>query len=60
MAGKRKVEISESNMESDTRTDFDQLCRELNMDIDTADNAWDSYADTKHKYTLEVRSKLSF
>lgn len=50
---------SESNMEeteSDVRNDYDQLCRELNMDTTTGDAAWQSYTDTKHKYTLEVRT----
>ena len=54
MAGKRNEDTSESKMESDIRVEFDQLCRELNMDISTADAAWESYTDTKHKYTLEV------
>ena len=55
MAGKRSSEdTSESTMEENKRAVYDQLCRELNMDITTAEAAWQSYTDTKHKYTLEV------
>ena len=54
MTGKRNEDTSESTMEVDKRVVYDQLCRELNMDITTAEAAWESYTDTKHKYTLEV------
>lgn len=36
------------------KSEFDTLCRELNMDTGTADTAWNYYCETKHKYTLEV------
>ena len=36
------------------KSEFDTLCRELNMDTGTAETAWNYYCETKHKYTLEV------
>ena len=58
MVSKRsKNSASKSQNEEfhDDREEFDKLCRELNMDIETADAAWNSYTDVKDKYTLEVR-----
>ncbi len=39
------------------KNEFDNLCRELNMDTSTAETAWESYIEVKHKYTLEVRQQ---
>lgn len=58
MAGKKNAAKQSEQKKDDTtdtvKIDFDQLCRELNMDISTADSAWNSYNEMKHKYTLEV------
>lgn len=43
------------NDTSVVKTEYDQLCRELNMDTSTATAAWKSYSETRHKYILEVR-----
>ena len=45
---------AEPGFDSATKNEFDQLCRELNMDVSTSDEAWESYLETKHRYTLEV------
>ena len=42
------------------KSEFDTLCRELNMDTGTADTAWKYYCETKHKYTLEVSLQISY
>lgn len=59
MAGKKSAKQSEQKTDNTEniamKADFDQLCRELNMDTSTADSAWNSYTEMKHKYTLEVR-----
>ena len=57
---KKDTSDLQAEAESDIRKEYDLLCRELNMDIDTADAAWQSYVDTKHKYTLEVRNLVQF
>ena len=51
--------VDEDPGEVSERHTFDNLCRELNMDTSTADVAWKSYTETRHKYTLEV-SALSY
>ena len=53
--GKNSASKSQNEEFHDDREEFDKLCRELNMDIETADAAWNSYTDVKDKYTLEVR-----
>ena len=53
---KKDTSDLQAEADNDIRNEYDLLCRELNMDIDTADAAWQSYVDTKHKYTLEVRN----
>lgn len=40
--------------ESDVRKKFDNVCRELNMDEETAEEAWRSYEKIKTNYSLEV------
>ena len=50
-----KEPIIEDVKESQVKIDFDNLCRELNMDLTTSEQAWKYYCETKHKYTLEVR-----
>ena len=42
-----------------TKSDYDQLCRELNMDTSTSESAWKSYEETKHRYTLEVSYRIN-
>ena len=54
MAGKKTPKTDEKQQVPEVRNDFDNLCRELNMDTSTAESAWDSYQEMKHKYTLEV------
>ena len=58
MVSKRsKNSASKSQNEEfhDDREEFDKLCRELNMDIETAEAAWMTYTEVKDKYSLEVR-----
>ena len=61
MVSKRSKNAASKNQNEefqDDREEYDKLCRELNMDIETAEAAWMSYTDVKEKYTLEVRVKL--
>jgi hypothetical protein len=53
---------SSSNREedSDIRERFDSVCRELNMDEGTAEEAWRSYEKIKTNYSLEVCSTQYF
>jgi hypothetical protein len=39
------------------KEEYDQLCRELNMDETTMESAWRSYTAIRHNYTLEVSRK---
>ena len=39
----------------DIKDEFDQLGRELNMDVSTSNAAWASYDAIRQNYTLEVR-----
>ncbi len=53
----KKPSEDRSSPESDlevVKEDYDQLCRELNMDESTMDTAWRSYIAIRHNYTLEV------
>ena len=36
------------------RDEYDRLCRELNMDAETAEKAWKEYKEIRENYTLEV------
>ncbi|XP_070574365.1 retinoblastoma-like protein 1 [Ptychodera flava] len=38
---------------SDTRSRFDELCRDLNMDTPAKDEAWQAYENISTNYTLE-------
>lgn len=42
-----------------TKNEYEQLCRELNMDESTMDLAWKSYIAIRHNYTLEVKYEFS-
>ena len=57
MVSKRSKNSASKNQNEefqDDREEFDKLCRELNMDIETAEAAWMDYTDVKDKYSLEV------
>lgn len=41
------------------RCQYDALCRELNMDTHTAEEAWQSYQQIRQHYTLEVSESIS-
>ncbi len=38
------------------KRDFEDVCRQLNMDIQSKDKAWASYLTIRDYYTLEVRA----
>jgi len=40
--------------DSDPRERFDNVCRELNMDGETSEEAWKSYEKIRTNYSLEV------
>ncbi|KAK3744453.1 hypothetical protein QZH41_012866 [Actinostola sp. cb2023] len=42
--------------DSDPRERFDSVCRELNMDEDTSEEAWKSYERIRTNYSLEGKS----
>ena len=42
----------------DIKDEFDQLGRELNMDVTTSNAAWASYDAIRQNYTLEVRINI--
>ena len=44
-----------SEEEKRIKSDFEAVCRKLNMDQDSMDAAWASYDKIKDNYTLEVR-----
>ena len=45
-----------SSSSESVKDEYDQLCRELNMDESTMETAWKSYMAIRHNYTLEVSS----
>ena len=46
--------LSEDGDEDRTRDRFDELCSDLNMDLDAKTAAWQSYTRISANYTLEV------
>lgn len=57
--GSASGQVDEVTSETDNSLDsakeeYDQLCRELNMDESTMEAAWRSYIAIRHNYTLEV------
>lgn len=52
-----EVELSEE--ERRVKSDFEAVCRKLNMDQDSMEAAWTSYDKIKDNYTLEVRDTSS-
>jgi len=46
--------LSEDGSEDCTRERFDELCCDLNMDLDAKTEAWKSYTRIIANYTLEV------
>lgn len=49
------MEVEPSEEEKKVKSDFEAVCRKLNMDQDSMDAAWTSYDKIKDNYTLEVR-----
>ena len=52
-------EVDQSEEEKRIKSDFEAVCRKLNMDHDSMDAAWTSYDKIKDNYTLEVRRASS-
>lgn len=46
-------EAADNSLDS-VKEEYDQLCRELNMDESTMEASWASYIAIRHNYTLEV------
>ena len=46
--------LSDDGDEDRTRERFDELCSDLNMDLDAKTDAWQSYTRIIANYTLEV------
>lgn len=46
-----EAELAEENV----KQQFEELCRRLNMDSNTQENAWSSYSTIKEYFNLEVR-----
>ena len=46
--------LSDDGDEDRTRERFDELCCDLNMDLDAKNAAWQSYTRIIANYTLEV------
>ena len=46
--GSKENEENSSDQE-DVKQDYDELCRQLNMDVETAETAWQSFIETKDK-----------
>ena len=53
MEGRETVTMSGS-VEQDTRSRYETVCAELNMDEHTAGSAWTSYGEINNDYVLEV------
>ena len=41
-----------SSDQDDVKQDYDELCRQLNMDVETAETAWQSFIETKDKVRI--------
>ena len=52
--------LSDDGDEDRTRERFDELCSDLNMDLDAKIAAWQSYTRIIANYTLEVAPSLFF
>lgn len=48
------MEVELSDGEKKVKSNFEAVCRKLNMDQDSMDAAWTSYDKIKDNYTLEV------
>lgn len=46
--------LLETDTENDVLRKHQELCRNLNLDSDSANQAWDSYESIRQNYTLEV------
>ena len=46
---KENNEENASDNQEDVKQDYDELCRQLNMDVETAETAWISFIETKDK-----------
>ena len=49
-----KMASSSDDEEANSSERFDNLCRDLNMDEETSQEAWSSYQRISTNYTLEV------
>ena len=49
--GSKENEENSSDQE-DVKQDYDELCRQLNMDVETAETAWQSFIETKDKVRI--------
>lgn len=47
------------NSNDSMRESFMELCRELNMDVESQDTAWASYKKIDQNYVLEVIYRLA-
>lgn len=45
---------TENREESQIRLEYEAVCSKLNMDQQSMEDAWSSYASTRDYYTLEV------
>jgi len=52
-----RMGLSDDGDEDRTRERFDELCSDLNMDLDAKTAAWQSYTRIIANYTLEVAQK---
>ena len=50
--GSKEPEENSSDQE-DVKQDYDELCRQLNMDVETAETAWQSFIETKDKVSFK-------
>ncbi len=48
--------MEEASIES-VKSAYDGVCRQLNMDTESRDEAWATYCSIRDYYTLEVRYK---
>ena len=60
-AKNRKIMASSSDDEEANSSErFENLCRDLNMDKETSQEAWTSYQKISTNYTLEVPFMYAF
>ena len=57
--GSKENEENSSDQE-DVKQDYDELCRQLNMDVETAETAWQSFIETKDKVRITYCCAIYF